>query len=177
MHTEEVAEKEGQVLDELLITGVTLRVCRFQVHCQGDEVGDSGQDFSKHLHELLVIVVRLARAAGLQTSDLGQALEGHIPELRNLEKTSSQGIDQRCLENVSQRDPVTKPQQRLQGSLDKAREGRRVEDFLAEVENLRELVAHRRLEVARLGRGHLLGGVVKYLLGKKAKNRHIVLAH
>lgn len=52
-----------------------------------------------------------------------------------------------------------------------------VEDLLAEVENLGELGAHGLLQIAGLGGGHLLGGVVKDFFGKQTQDDHVVLAN
>lgn len=177
MHPEEVAQEQGEVLDELLVTRIALRIRRFQVHRKRDEVGDCGQNLGKHLDELLVVRVGLARPSRLQTANLGQALERHVPELGHLKEPRPQCLDQGRLKYVAERNPVAEPQQRLQGGLDEAGLTRRVENLLAEVEDLGEFGAHGGFEIARLGRRHLLGRVVKHLFGEETQNGHVVLAH
>jgi hypothetical protein len=165
VHPVKVAEEEGQVLDELLITRIALRVRRLEVHIQGDDVGNGSQDFGEHLDQLLIVCIDLARAACLQTANLCQALQCDIPELWHLEESRPERLDQGGLEDVSQWNPVAEAQERLQGGLDKARLGRAIENLLAELENLGELGAHGRLQVARLCRRHLLGRVIEDLFG------------
>ena len=148
MHAVEVAQKQRQVLDKLLIAGVALRVCGLEVHVQGDDVGNRCQDLGEHLDQLLVVRGDLAGACCLQTANLGQALQRDVPELWYLEEPRPERVDQGGLEDVSQGNPVAEAQERLQGGLDKARLGGAVEDLLAELEDLRELGTHGRLEVA-----------------------------
>lgn len=161
MHSEKVAEEKSQVLHKLLISRVTARVCGFKVQGHGDNVGNGGQDFRKHLDELLVIGVGLAGAACLQTTNLGQALQRNISELGCWQKTGSQSLDKGRLKDVAKRDPVAKGEQGLESGHDEAWLIGRVEDFLAELEDLRKLGAHGLLHASCFCRCHLLSRVVK----------------
>lgn len=176
MHAKEVAEEESEVLDELLVSRVALRVCGLEIQAQGDKGGDGGQDLSEHLDQLLVVRAGLARPAGLQTTNLCQALECHVPELGYLQEARAQRLDKRRLEDVAQRDPVAEAEKRLEGGLDQTRLCGGVQDLLAELEDLRELGAHGSLEVASLCGRHLVGRVVEHLLGEETEDDHVVLA-
>ena len=176
VHGEKVAEEQGQVLDELLVLGVAGRIRVLQVHLDRDDVGDGAQRLGEHLDQLLVVVGDLAGARRLQAADLGQALEGDVPELRDREEATPQRVDQRRLEDVAEGDPVAETQQRLQRRVDEAGLGGRVEDLGAELEDLGELGAHGRLQVPRLRRRHLLGRVVEHLLRQQSQDYHVVFA-
>lgn len=58
MRTEKAAEEQGQVENELLVSGVALRERLLQVHRQRDDFRHGGQSLSKHVNESLVVVVR-----------------------------------------------------------------------------------------------------------------------
>lgn len=177
MHAEEVAKEQGQVLDEFLVARIAGRIGRLQVHAERNNVGDGRQNLGKHLDEGLAIVGLLARRTSyLQTTNLGQALEGNVAELGNLQKTRPKRFDKGSLEDIAERDPVAEAQQSLEGGLDKTGLVGRVEDLLAKLENLRELGAHGSLEVPCLGRRHLFGGIVEDLFGEEAQDDHVVLA-
>ena len=102
VHTEEVAKEQRQVLDEFLIAGVTGRICRLQVHAERNDVGDGRKDLGEHLDKGLAIVGLLTRRTSyLQTTDLGQALEGNVTELGNLQETRPKGFDKGGLEDIA----------------------------------------------------------------------------
>lgn len=86
MHAEEVAEEQSQVLDEFLVSRIALRVRGLEIQAERNKRGDRGQDLREHLDKLLIIVPGLARPAGLETTDLCQALKRHVSELRRLEE-------------------------------------------------------------------------------------------
>ena len=177
MHAEEVAEEQGQVLDKLLVPRVAAGVGSLEVERDGDDVGNGGQDLGEHLDELLVVRVGLAGASSLEAADLGQALKGDVPELGDGEEARAQGVDQGGLEDVAKRDPVAESEKGLERRLDEAGLVGRGEDLLAELKDLRKLGTHGLLQVPRLGRRHLLGRVVKDLLGQQAEDDHVVLAN
>lgn len=177
VHAEEIAKEQRQVLDEFLVARVAGRVGRLQVHAERNDVGDGRQDLGEHLDEGLAIVGLLARRTSyLQTTNLGQTLESNVSELGNLQETRPEGFNKRGLEDITERDPVAEAQQGFEGGLDKAGLVGRVENFLAKLENLRELGAHGSLEVPCLCRRHLLRGIVEDLFGEKSQNDHVVLA-
>lgn len=157
VHSEEIAKEESQILYELLIPRVAAWICALEIKRNGNDVSNGSQGLGEHLNKLLVVRVGLAGAASLKATNLSKALHGDVAELRRREETGSQCLDKRCLEDVSQGDPVAESQKGLEGRLDQTRLCGRVEDLLAEVEDLRELGAHGLLEVACLGRCHLLG--------------------
>jgi hypothetical protein len=118
----------------------------------------------------------------VQAGDLGQALQGDVAEIRDFEEAASQGLDEARtargrLENVAQRDPVEEAQQGFEGGFDERGFGGRPQHFGTQLVNGCELVAHALLELAALGRGHLLLRVVEHLLREQAQDDHVVLAY
>lgn len=151
VHSEEIAEEESQVLYKLLIPRVAAWICALEIKRNGNNVSNGSQGLGEHLNKLLVVRVGLAGASSLKTTNLSKALHGDVSELGGREETGSQCLDKRCLEDVSQGDPVAESQKGLEGRLDQTRLCGRVENLLAEVEDLRELGAHGLFEVACLG--------------------------
>ncbi len=173
MHAKEVAEKEGQVQDELLISRVAGRVGGSQVQREWDDLGDRGQHGREHLDELLIVH---GGRVDVKATNLGQAFQGDVSKLGHRKEAVAEGVDDVRLEDVAQRDPVQKAQQRLQGRLDEARLIGRRQDLRAQLKDGRELGAHGRLEVLNLGCRHLVGRVVEDLLRQETKDGQVVLA-
>jgi hypothetical protein len=53
-------------------------------------------------------------------------------------EAGSQGLDERCLEDVAERNPVAEAKECLEGGVDQAGLGSCVEDLLTELEDLGE---------------------------------------
>lgn len=64
-------------------------------------------------------------------------------------------VDDLRLKDIPQRYPVEEPQERLQRRFDQARLVRLLQNFIAQIEDLRELAAHALLQVLRLRLRHL----------------------
>lgn len=123
------------------------------------------------MHQPLVIVVW---STNLQATNLREALKSDIPEVRNIQEASQEGINNGSLEDVAQGNPVQEAQQGLEGRLDETGLVGGIEDFGAQLEDGGEFLGHGRLEVAGLDRGHLILGKVKDLLRQQAKDGHVV---
>ena len=80
MHAEKVGEEECKVLNELLVFGIAGAVGRLEVQRKRNNLGDCSENLCKHLDQFLVISVVLT---SLQTTNLRQALQSHISELRH----------------------------------------------------------------------------------------------
>lgn len=76
----------------------------------------------------------------------------------------AQVLDDGGLKNVAEGDPVEEAEKSVESGLDQRDLVGFLQDFTAELENLRELMAHRVLQVLGLHLGHLLCGVVENLL-------------
>ena len=174
MSTEKAGQEKCKVRDKLLVSAITLSVCLLQVHRQGNDVGDFGQSLGEHEHQLLVIVVG---GTDLQATNLRQTLEGDVSELGDIQETGQKSVDNGCLEDVAQRDPVQEAKKGLKGSLDKTGLVCGVENLGTKLKDRGEFLGHGGLEVPCLDRGHLVLREVKDFLGQQAKDGHVVFAN
>jgi hypothetical protein len=147
MNTEEICEEQREVLDKLLVLRVAGIIGRLEVKGKGYNLGNRSQNFREHLNKLLVIRIILAC---LQTTNLCQALQSNISELWHLQKARTQRVDDRRLEDIAKGNPVEKAKESLKGCLDKACLSGTVQDFIAKLEDRRELGAHSCLQVLGL---------------------------
>jgi len=113
----------------------------------------------------------------LQTTDLGQTLEGHVSEVGDIQEAGQKSVDDGCLEDIAQRDPVQEAKKGLKGSLDEAGLVCGVENLGTELEDRGKFLGHRSLEVPCLDRGHLVLREVKDFLRQQAKDGHVVFAN
>lgn len=77
MHAEEVSKEEREILNELLVFGIAGIVGRLEVKRERDNLGNSSENFCKHLDQLLIVSVVLT---SLKAANLRQALQSHVSE-------------------------------------------------------------------------------------------------
>lgn len=109
---------------------------------------------------------KLTRDVG-EIGDLGQTLEGDVLELADFEEAAVEGVDDVGHEDEAEGDPVEEAEEGLERGADEGGLIGHLQDFLAELEDLGELVAHARLEVLGLLHGELFGGVIEDFLGQQ----------
>lgn len=161
MGGEKVTQEKGQILDELLVLGVTRIISALEVESQRNNLGNGGQNFGEHLNQFLVIVVP---STSLESSNLCQTLQCYISELGHLQKSFSKSIDNGRLEDIAKRNPVKESKKGLEGSLDQTFLSGAIQYFVAKLEDGWKLCTHRRLQVLRLCRSHLIRRVIENLL-------------
>lgn len=177
MVREEVCEEESKVLDEFLIATVAGSVSCLEVEREGDNSRDGRHGVGEHGNELLVVLL-----LSLKTTDFCQALESDIAELGNFKEATAKSLEQAdtgrwCLEDEAERDPVEEAQQGLKSGLDQRGLCGSTENLATQVVDGGELVTHALLELAGLGRSHLLGGEVENFFGQKTQNGHVVFTN
>lgn len=67
------------------------------------------------MYQPFIIVVG---TSNLQAANLGKTFEGHIAKFRDFQEPCQKGVDDGCLEDVAQRNPVQETQERFEGSFD-----------------------------------------------------------
>ena len=95
--------------------------------------------------------------------DFGETLEGNVSKHGDGEEFVDESGDEFGFEDVAERNPVQKPQQRLQRRHRQGGIVRVIHHVLAKLENGGKLVAHAVFQMLRLGLGHLTRRKVKHL--------------
>ena len=118
MHAKEVAEKQRQVQNKLLISRIAVHVGAFEIQGEWNDFGHTCQGFGKHQNQFLVVGIL---RADLETADFSQTLQCHIASFWCVEKPGQKGVDDWCFENVAEWNPVEKAEQCLQCCFDQGR--------------------------------------------------------
>lgn len=113
----------------------------------------------------------------MQSTNLRKALQGDVAELLRRQEARTERLNERCLENIAEGDPVAETQKGFEGRLDQAGLISSLEDLLAEAEDLGKFSTHGLLQASCLGRGHLLSRIIKDFFGKQTQDNHVVLAN
>lgn len=161
MTSEEVAQEKSQILDKLLILRVARIIGRLEIKSQWDDLGNSSQNFGKHLDQLLIVIIS---ATSLESSNLSQTLQSNISEFGHLQKSLPENVDNGRLENIAKRNPVKESKKCFEGGLNQTFLGCAIQDFVAKLENGWKLGTHRRLQILGLGRSHLFRRIIENLL-------------
>lgn len=78
------------------------------------------------MDQSLVVIVR---RSDLQATNLGEALERDIPKVGDIQESGEEGVDDRGLENIAQRDPIEEAEESLERCFDETRLVGAAEDF------------------------------------------------
>ncbi len=106
----------------------------------------------------------LVDRADVERADLGEAREHVVAEGGLRQELVDERLDEARLEDVPERDPIEELEERLEGADEEGRLGRVGHDELAQLEDQREVVVERLLQLLRLRRGHLVAREVEDLL-------------
>ena len=105
MYAEEVAEEQRQVQNKLLVSGIAVHVSALQIQGEWDDFSHTRESLGKHYYQFLV--VRVLRT-DLKAADFSQTLQCDITSFRRIEEPFKKGVDDRCLENIAEGNPVKK---------------------------------------------------------------------
>mmetsp|Transcript_4868 Transcript_4868/g.10580 ORF Transcript_4868/g.10580 Transcript_4868/m.10580 type:complete len:233 (+) Transcript_4868:2178-2876(+) len=174
---EEASEEERQVADEGLVVGGALGVGAGHVgvwrHHRRRLAPHAHAQRRRHLCEehFKARVVRgtdfarerLVDGPNVERANLGQARKHVVPKSRQRQEVVHESLDERRLENVAERDPVEKLEQRLERADEQRLLRRMAQDVLAKLEDEREVGVERLLQLLCLCAGHLVARKVEHL--------------